>query len=183
MFGLIGLRRALIVGGFAVLAVVATLGWTRKSEPVAAFPVPASQALAPMPSDSVTPATPVVYANSPYAPPFAAPAPSAAAQAPAQVERRAARTSAVESRQPRVVTRKRPFSHSAAIVGGSAGAGAAIGALARRQRRRDRRAGRRRRRLRLRPLDQQENRSRAVRLPYFASSGSSTRSSSASSQP
>ena len=30
----------------------------------------------------------------------------------------------------RVVTRERPFSHSVAIVGGSAGAGAAIGALA-----------------------------------------------------
>ena len=30
----------------------------------------------------------------------------------------------------RVVTRERPFSHSAAIVGGSAGAGAAVGALA-----------------------------------------------------
>ena len=33
-------------------------------------------------------------------------------------------------RRPRVVTRQRPFSHSAAIVGGSAGAGAVIGALA-----------------------------------------------------
>jgi hypothetical protein len=33
-------------------------------------------------------------------------------------------------RRPRVVTRERSFGHSAAIVGGSAGAGAAIGALA-----------------------------------------------------
>ena len=33
-------------------------------------------------------------------------------------------------RRPRVVTRERSFGHSAAIVGGSAGAGAAIGAIA-----------------------------------------------------
>lgn len=127
-----GLKRALIIGSFAALAVVATLGWTRKSEPAAAYPmVPASQALAPLPSDSYTPATPVVYSNSPYAPAFAAPAPQRAPEsAPAQTERRVARSSSVESRQPRVVTRKRPFGHSAAIVAGSAGAGAAIGALA-----------------------------------------------------
>ena len=51
--------------------------------------------------------------------------------APAPVERRqTARRNVVESTPPRVVTKKRPFSHSAAIVGGSAGAGAAIGALA-----------------------------------------------------
>ena len=35
-----------------------------------------------------------------------------------------------EERRPRVVTRERSFGHSAAIVGGSAGAGAAIGAIA-----------------------------------------------------
>jgi hypothetical protein len=115
-----------------VLAVVATLGWTRKSEPAPAYPVvPAAYAPAPMPSDAVTPATPVVYANSPYAPAFNAPAPRVAAQAPAPIERRqTARSSVVESTQPRVVTKKRPFSHSAAIVGGSAAGGAAIGALA-----------------------------------------------------
>ncbi len=124
------MKRALIVGSFAVLAVVATLGWTRKSEPAASYPVmPAAYAPAPMPSDSVTPATPVVYANSPYAPAFTTPAPRVAAPAPVEPRRTASR-SVVESRQPRVVTKKRPFSHSAAIVGGSAGAGAAIGALA-----------------------------------------------------
>ena len=69
------MKRALIIGSFAVLAVVATLGWTRKSEPAPAYPVvPAAYAPAPMPPDSVTPATPVVYANSPYAPAFTAPA-------------------------------------------------------------------------------------------------------------
>jgi uncharacterized protein YcfJ len=125
-----GLKRGLIIGGFTALAVVAVLGWTRKSEPAPAYPVVPAQALAPMPtpSDAVTPATPVVYANSPYAPAYAAP--RAAAPAPAPVTRRAARSSMVESRQPRTVTRKRPTGHSVAIVAGSAGAGAAIGALA-----------------------------------------------------
>lgn len=124
-------KKALIIGGFAVLGVVAVLGWTRKPEPAPVYPMmPPAQTL--VPSDAATPATPVVYANSPYAPGFAAPAPAPAPQpaATAPVERRAARSSAVETRQPRVVTRNRSTGKSVAIVAGSAGAGAAIGALA-----------------------------------------------------
>jgi uncharacterized protein YcfJ len=55
--------------------------------------------------------------------PFAATATPATAQA---------QTVAYRRRHPRrrVIVRRRPFSHSAAIVGGSAAGGAAIGALA-----------------------------------------------------
>jgi len=44
--------------------------------------------------------------------------------------RRPSADRAYYERRPRVVTRERSFGHSAAIVGGSAGAGAAIGAIA-----------------------------------------------------
>jgi hypothetical protein len=46
------------------------------------------------------------------------------------VVRRASNTRSASTRTVVAQKRKRPFSHSAAIVGGSAGAGAAIGALA-----------------------------------------------------
>ena len=62
-------------------------------------------------------------------PPAEAPPPEPAYEPPASAQRY--REPYRESRpRTRVVTRERSFGHSAAIVGGSAGAGAAVGALA-----------------------------------------------------
>ena len=69
------------------------------------------------PAPAAAQAAPVVYRQAPVV------------QAERPVVRRAAAARPISTR-PVVVKQKRPFSHSAAIVAGSAGAGAAIGALA-----------------------------------------------------
>jgi hypothetical protein len=132
-----------IIAAFAVLAVVALLGWTRKSSnPNPAYaanggaysyntPVTQpdvygqpAQLAGYQGNPCVEPAnyaTPVLYAPDRYV--------RTVRQPPATVVRRQVVSQApVESRS-RVV-RKRSLAKSAAIVGGSAGVGAAIGALA-----------------------------------------------------
>ena len=116
-------KRTLAIGGASLLAVVGLIGWTRDtsrpgSDAATAIPSPNWYAAqAPVARD---PDARVVYAPSPFG--------SEITSAPrAPIERRYV---APEPRRPRVVVKKRPFKHSAAIVGGSAAAGAAIGALA-----------------------------------------------------
>ncbi len=134
------MRRGLIIAAFVALVAVAVAGWVRKPAP----------AFAQTPYQSAynqTSATPYPYGQSAYnqaAPgvwdaqamqagyanpcgPAVTPAYYYPSQAPAYrsvVYRRYTPTST------RRVVRNRPFSHSAAIVAGSAGVGAAIGALA-----------------------------------------------------
>ena len=116
-------KRALAIGGASLLAVVALVGWTRDTSrpgPDAATAIPSPDwyaAPAPLARD---PEARVVYAPSPFGSEILPPQ-------PAPIERRYLPS---EPRRPRVVVTKRPFKHSAAIVGGSAAAGAAIGALA-----------------------------------------------------
>jgi hypothetical protein len=115
-------KRTLAIGGALLLAVVALIGWTRDTRPGpdAATAVPAPNwyaAPAPVARD---PEARVVYAPSPFGSEITP------AQPP-PIERRYLSS---EPRRPRVVVKKRPLKHSAAIVGGSAAAGAAIGALA-----------------------------------------------------
>jgi hypothetical protein len=133
--------RILTIVGFAVLAVVAILGWTRKPE--APAPQPLLDPAAASTYNAVPNAAPDNSGRGGYAdypsyatkrfvrtiesPPEARPAEPS--QAEPYVERRRTRSGNSRSSR-RVVTRERPFSHSAAIVGGGAGAGAAIGALA-----------------------------------------------------
>jgi hypothetical protein len=115
------MKQGLIVAGFAILAAIGVAGWTRKPAP-ALHQTSFDQAVAP--AQYVSPAP---YAN--YA------AGSGYAATPAVYRRpvRIRRVSSVNREYvpaQRVVRRSRPFSHSAAIVAGGAGAGAAIGALA-----------------------------------------------------
>lgn len=128
------LKKALLICGFALLAVVAVLGWVRKTTIEPAGPTyfnPPETA-----GTGTIDETPVVHAPSPFGTSGAAPAAQpaqaeqagAAAPAPAQQTTSAARTAPAP--RTRVVEKRRPKSHSAAIVAGSAGAGAAIGALA-----------------------------------------------------
>ena len=120
------MRQAFIITGFALLGAVAVAGWVRKPEaPLAPY---------------VTAAPPGYYASTSL--PVSAPAsaqfadyrePARSSVAPvAPAPRRAVRQAEAQRYAPqRRVQRERPFSHSVAIVGGSAGArGAAIGALA-----------------------------------------------------
>jgi uncharacterized protein YcfJ len=132
-----GIRKGLIASGFVLLAVMAVLGWTRKTTvelPPTYFNPP--EAAAAFANDG----TPVVNGISPFGPAPAAQQAEPAGQqtvepaAPAPAAR-AATTTARQAAAPaaprtRVVEKKRPTSHSAAIVAGSAGTGAAIGALA-----------------------------------------------------
>ena len=97
------MKQALMISGFTILAALAVAGWVRK-------PTPTTE---PDPSALTTPSTT-----------YAAPA------APA-VHRTAARVQpSTTVADTRVVKKERPFSHSAAIVAGSAGTGAAIGGIA-----------------------------------------------------
>ncbi len=96
------MKRALMIGGFTILAALAVAGWVRKP----------AQTVEPDETALTTPSTA-----------YAAPA------APA-VHRAAAHVQPAAAAETRVVKRERPFSHSAAIVAGSAGAGAAIGGIA-----------------------------------------------------
>jgi hypothetical protein len=138
------LRRTLVIGGVSMIAVVGLIGWTRHDETAVPAAAPATASYnAPLGNPepvSRDPNAPVVYGPSPFGSdavtgaPAPAPAPAysasmAPAYAPAPVPyRRYYRDS--RGRRRYVVVRRRPFSHSAAIVGGSAGAGALIGALA-----------------------------------------------------
>jgi hypothetical protein len=132
------LKRTLAIAGTSLLAVVGLVGWTRESGRPAANVNPAPAAsnwYSPSGAGAYDPNARVVFAPSPFgaeAPVAAATAPdpepvalTGSAETPARVAPRR-RTSSGR----RVVVKKRPFSHSAAIVGGSAGAGALVGALA-----------------------------------------------------
>jgi hypothetical protein len=133
------MKRGLAIGGISLLAVVGVVGLTREARPAPDATVPAaSNWYAPAPSASYDPNTRVVYAPSPFgseAPVAAAPDPepvalTAPAVEPARVapQRRYVRSTGTRHR--RVYVEKRPFKHSAAIVGGAAAGGALIGALA-----------------------------------------------------
>ncbi len=136
------MRRGLIIAAFVALVAVAVAGWVRKPAPAfAQTPYPYTQTA----YNQTAAQTPYPYSQSAYnqtAPgvwdaqampagyanpcgPAVTPAYYYPSQAPAYrsvVYRRYTPT--------RRVVRNRPFSHSAAIVAGSAGVGAAIGALA-----------------------------------------------------
>src|SRR2546430_4553609 len=112
------MKPRLIVAGFALLTVLALMGWTRKptSEP-ASFDMPVVSAPA-----MTEPAVAPPQATAPDTVP-----------APAGHRDRLMARATDPVRQPvhrRVVVRERPIRHSVAIVGASAGTGAAIGALA-----------------------------------------------------
>jgi hypothetical protein len=126
------MRRGLIIAGFAVLAAVAVLGWTRKAHLTPSYfgqPGCEAQALpTAFPNQGMALGYPAMYV--PVMPVMYAPAQGAApvyTQGPVRTQR-------LVSRQPvpvrTVVHRQRPFSHSLAIVAGGAGAGAAIGGIA-----------------------------------------------------
>ncbi len=102
------MRQGITVALMALLAALAVAGWVRTPAPTVAQADPAVAAL---PANFNTPiaASPAVYRQ------------------PARFQQASPREY-VPAR--RVVRRQRPFSHSAAIVAGSAGTGAAIGALA-----------------------------------------------------
>jgi uncharacterized protein YcfJ len=109
-----------------VLATVGLIAWTHRSaapEPLAAGnPEPVSRSV-----DSLGyNAAPAVY-QPVAAEQYAAIQPVATRYV---VRRPVARRYAPRHRRTRVVVRRRKFSHSAAIVGGSAAGGAAVGALA-----------------------------------------------------
>jgi uncharacterized protein YcfJ len=108
--------RILTIAGVGLLAVVAVLGWTRKTE-VASQPLLAPGAY---PATSYgAPATSLpTYATRPAV---------RTIQARPVAQTYADRTSYTTRR---TVVRERPKKHSVAIVAGSAGVGAAIGALA-----------------------------------------------------
>ena len=131
----------LSLAGVGILTVVAIIGCNRSPQPVSAV----NPAVDVMPANTYPAANnytteeepaygtrpPVrtvspqqVEVEQPYPPqPYAEPERSYDARRRYHADR-------YEERRPRVVTRERSFGHSAAIVGGSAGAGAAIGAIA-----------------------------------------------------
>lgn len=124
------LKKALLICGFALLAVVAVLGWVRKTTIEPAGPTyfnPPETA-----GTGTIDETPVVHAPSPFGTSGEAPAaqPAQAEQAAAAAPAATRHTTSAPAPRTRVVEKRRPKSHSAAIVAGSAGAGAAIGALA-----------------------------------------------------
>jgi hypothetical protein len=141
------LKRTLVIGGVSLLAVVGLIGWTRHDEPSALTPNAYSagyNTTAPLGNPepvSRDPNAPVVYGPSPFGSDSAtgAPAPRAAFAEPMPESASVAVNNSVpvrryyrdsRGRRRYVVVRKRPFSHSAAIVGGGAAGGALIGALA-----------------------------------------------------
>jgi hypothetical protein len=146
-------KRGLMIGGFALLAIIAVLGWARKSEPSANGIVQPGAAPS-YPVGYTNTGGAAVQPNSQYAeqPPMgedtrdyrsAYPSPRVVRQLeepPAEVEERQADPPEVQSRaevQSHYVEHRSGRTHrgrstgkSVAIVAGSAGAGAAIGALA-----------------------------------------------------
>jgi uncharacterized protein YcfJ len=116
-------KSILLITAICALAVIAVAGWVRSLDN------PEQSAIAPV--DSNVAATELGVNEPSYASPqyvkTISPAPAASAYAPPE----APQQYADRPEQPAtVVTRRRPVSHSVAIVGGSAGAGAAIGAIA-----------------------------------------------------
>ncbi len=150
------LRRALVVLGVALLAVVGFIGWVNRdgaspgnqsyAAPLPAYsnPVNADGAYAAPPAAGET--SRVVYGASPFgsdapapqampyeeesAPAAAAPVPVPAPGARTAIRRQTAGRSVTRSPRSRVVVKKRPLKDSALIVGGGAAGGAAIGAIA-----------------------------------------------------
>ncbi len=127
------LKRTLAIGGIALLAVVGLVGWTTRDSvrPATNTISPTAAANWYTPPASYDPNARVVYAASP----FGSEAPVAAAPDPEPVVMTASAAAAPRYVAPRrhrarVYYKKRPFKHSAAIVGGSAAGGALIGALA-----------------------------------------------------
>jgi hypothetical protein len=137
------LQRGLIIAGLTVLAVVCVVALTHPTKaPAGANYVNPAASLAQAPLNAYgnpEPVAPPQYRNAPvvYAPsPFGSdyvnlpqPAP-AAMESPAERQTRYVRHYYWRHGRRVVVVEKRPFSHSVAIVGGSAAGGAAIGALA-----------------------------------------------------
>jgi hypothetical protein len=139
-------KRILTIAGIGLLAVIAILGWTRRTDisPAPSAIVNPSPNIAPAndytpasnyaaeeePGYGIRPPVRVISpqqfdARQPYAQPYAErPQPDNSRR-----QSYADRTD-YAAREPRVVTKRRSFGHSAAIVGGGAGAGAVIGALA-----------------------------------------------------
>jgi hypothetical protein len=129
-------KAGLIITAFALVAVIALTGWARtpaahKADQRAAYAgeynhgVPAGN-FASQPFDgpaAAVPAAPLYQSAVAYGS-----APLIQVARRRRVHRRYYRRT--YSRTPRYVVRKRKLSHSAAIVGGGAGAGAAVGALA-----------------------------------------------------
>jgi len=148
-------KRAVLIGGIGLALVVVGVALNNRTETAPAAPPPALAGNPEPVASSVAmpesaPATPPVYAVSPFGTPVQAipaaqpipqpgfqPAPPSgyvAYVAPTLARRvvqpRRAYRSYYYRPRTRVVVRRRPFKHSAAIVGGSAAGGAAIGALA-----------------------------------------------------
>jgi uncharacterized protein YcfJ len=134
------MRQAVVIGAFALVSAVAVAGWVRKPEPppaqAYAAPLPAyptqfqANPAQPYPPQAFTPLN--AY-GSPMTAASYAPIPQATnAYYERPVVRPVVRRTSYAAPRHTVVVRKRkrPFTHSLAIVGGSAGAGAAIGALA-----------------------------------------------------
>jgi hypothetical protein len=134
--------KVLLICGVAALEVFAILGWTRDSSPSPAQPLlnPAGvAAMTPINTDAVPSYDPVpptggdfVYGEMPsYVTKPAVRTIARAQVVPEPMDTQiSTRTTSSSTTGHRVRRRDRPFSHSAAIVGGSAGAGAIIGALA-----------------------------------------------------
>jgi hypothetical protein len=116
--------RIFAIAGLALLAVVAAIALSRKTEVApqsfvnpGAYTTPATDA-APLTGMPAYASRPRVRVIEQAAPPPVQPRPTAYADYPARTSTRL------------FVTKERPKSHSVAIVAGSAGVGAAIGALA-----------------------------------------------------
>src|SRR2546422_10774869 len=111
------MRRGLIVAGFALMSVVALIGWTRRPT-IGQMQSQFDQAQnAPCATPAVYPATPALYV--PNAPAYYAQAAYSGQPRYSQpaVVRRASYTPAYR------VKRQRPLSHSVAIVAAGAGTG------------------------------------------------------------
>jgi hypothetical protein len=148
------MRQGLMIVAFVALSIAALTGWTRHvsvtgATPATAFtPVSNTQSCTEPPADQVTATVPPVYASMPYGTTstsrpvtqYAAPQPPL--PPPYIADEQAFANEGVVRRQYRTPPRtrvvyysrrarhRRPFSHSAAIVAGTAAAGAGIGALA-----------------------------------------------------
>jgi hypothetical protein len=110
----------ILLGAAVLIAVVAMAAWTHNGSPASG---PAAIAAATAVTPTVDPTTPVAVDPVAATPVTPTPVVAPAAQG---------RPVALRHRHywRRVYVRRRPFSHSAAIVGGSALAGAGVGALA-----------------------------------------------------
>lgn len=131
------MQRAGIIGGIALLTVFGLIAVTHRTETAEPLPAAMNTSSYRNPEPVSRNVTPVVYSASPFGG-DASPAAERSAVTQPVVQRYVApprrpvaqRSTSSRSRRPRVVVHRRKFSHSAAIVGGSAAGGAAIGALA-----------------------------------------------------